>query len=108
MLEIPLNWQQQYLYQCDWNNQKCPNSQLDNYENEIIVVSLPKVPLLVRAKTVLTSGESLAVTPEENTEGNAEIMQISDRLQVGPTDNFSTKEYQGMRLVWRQQNRPSS
>ncbi len=24
LLEIPLDWQKQYLYQCDWNNQTCP------------------------------------------------------------------------------------
>lgn len=24
LLEIPLSWQQKYLYQCDWNNQTCP------------------------------------------------------------------------------------
>jgi hypothetical protein len=24
LLEIPLSWQQQHLYQCDWNQKTCP------------------------------------------------------------------------------------
>ncbi|MEA5537879.1 DUF4079 domain-containing protein [Limnoraphis robusta Tam1] len=27
LLEIPLSWQQQHLYQCDWNNKTCPSQQ---------------------------------------------------------------------------------
>ena len=26
LLEIPLSWQQEHLYQCDWNNKTCPKS----------------------------------------------------------------------------------
>lgn len=26
LLEIPLSWQQPYLYQCDWQNQTCPQA----------------------------------------------------------------------------------
>jgi peptidoglycan/LPS O-acetylase OafA/YrhL len=26
LLEIPLSWQQPYIYRCDWNNKTCPNN----------------------------------------------------------------------------------
>lgn len=37
LLEIPLDWQKQYLYQCDWSQQTCPFPQSQNSEPPLII-----------------------------------------------------------------------
>ncbi len=37
LLEIPLDWQKQYLFQCDWNQQTCPFPQSQTLEKNLRV-----------------------------------------------------------------------
>ncbi|ERT08401.1 hypothetical protein M595_1635 [Lyngbya aestuarii BL J] len=42
LLEIPLSWQQKYLYQCDWNEQTCPfesSRRLELFPTEFVNLS---------------------------------------------------------------------
>jgi len=108
LLEIPLSWQQQHLYKCDWNNQTCPDSKSQLLSGEIIVASLPNTPLLATTETVVASGEFVTITPGEDTEGTAEIIREGDTFQVRLADNFLTNEGPEVRLLLHGENNPSS
>ena len=108
LLEISLSWQEKYLDKCDWQNQVCPDSKSRTLSPEIIVASIANYPSLAQAKTVLASGEFVTITPGEDTEGTAQIIQVGNKIQVRLAENFSAIEGPAVRLVLHKQNRPGS
>lgn len=108
LLEIPLSWQEKHLYKCDWNQQTCPDSKSQSLSEEILVASISNYPTLAQANTVLASGEFVTITPGEDTEGSAEIIQVGTQIQVRLAENFSAIEGPAVRLLLHKQNRPES
>ncbi len=110
LLEIPLSWQEKHLYKCNWEKQTCPDSQSQTLSAEVIVASISNYPTLAQAEApiVLASGEFVTITPGEDTEGTAEIIQVGDKIQVRLADNFSAIEGPAVRLLLHKENRPGS
>ncbi|MEB3342963.1 DM13 domain-containing protein [Okeania sp.] len=108
LLEIPLSWQQQHLYKCDWEKQVCPDSKSQTLSSEILVASISNYPTLAQTNKVLASGEFITITPGEDTEGTAQIIQVGSKTQVRLAENFSAIEGPAVRLLLHKQNVPES
>ncbi len=108
LLEIPLSWQQEHLGKCDWGNQVCPDSKSQTLSPEILVASISNYPTLAQTNKVLASGEFVTITPGEDTEGTAEIIQVENETKVRLAENFSAIEGPAVRLLLHKQNVPGS
>ena len=108
LLEISLSWQQKYLYRCDWKKQVCPDSTSQVLSPEVLVASISNYPILAQTNEVLASGEFVTITPGEDTEGTAEVIQVGGKIQVRLGENFSAIEGPAVRLLLHKQNRPES
>lgn len=108
LLEISLSWQEKHLYKCDWQNQVCPDAQSQTLSPEIIVASISNYPTLAQTNKVLAFGEFVTITPGEDTEGTAEIIQSGSKTQVRLADNFSAIEGPAVKLLLHKENSPGS
>ena len=108
LLEVSLSWQQNFLYKCDGKNQVCRDSTSQVLSPEVLVASISNYPILAQANKVLASGEFVTITPGEDTEGTAQVIQVAGKIQVRLGENFSAIEGPAVRLLLHKQNRPES
>lgn len=107
LLDIPLSWQKPFLYQCDWNNQTCPNFSSSSQSSDHLSATTPS-ETSESDVTVIATGQFSTITPGEDTAGTAELVQMGDQLQVRLNQDFQTKEGPAVRILLHQQSSPTT